>query len=97
MYLTEIVADSNSHFLVDHNFDKCYKSWAKLHNTTYQEDIFPLSKLQPKLLRCHKGRSCRETVGLSMLEIRPSVSRAAATAKGELQSPGGWQGTSGER
>lgn len=56
---------------------------------TCQENIFPpLLKLQPKLLRCSGGRSFRETVGLSTIEIHVSVSGAAVTATGELRSPG---------
>lgn len=83
--------------LVDHNFSKCWKARAKVHDMTYQDNIFPLLKLQPKLLHCSRGRSCRETVGLSTIEIDLSVSGAAVTVTGELWSPGRWQGTSRER
>lgn len=86
--LTETVADSNSHFSVDTTVTNLKKPEPRF-TILYQDDIFPLSKLQPRLLRCSRGRSCRETVGLYTIEIYPSVSGAAATAKAELRSPGG--------
>lgn len=58
--------------------------------------FFPTLKTPAKHLHCSRGKSCRETVGLSMTQIPLSVPGAAATAKGKLWSPQGWQGTSGE-